>query len=205
MSKRRAPARGAKPGLPGRVVQLKVTLKGIRPPIWRRVQVPASFSLEELHFVIQAAMGWEDCHLHQFLVGQVYYAGLAPDGTDVGWDEDMKDEREATLGDLVSRKGQKLLYEYDMGDGWEHEVLVEELLDATEGVRYPVCTGGRRACPPEDCGGVWGYAELLEALADPDHPDHEDLSEWAGEIEPEAFDLEGVNRWLQSHGTSHAG
>jgi len=159
--------------------------------------VPATFSLAELHDVIQAAMGWQDCHLHQFLVGRIYYSGLAPDGSDVGWDDEMEDERKVTLGDLVSRKGQKFMYEYDMGDGWEHSILVEKQLEAEEGVRYPVCVTGKRACPPEDCGGVWGYEALLESLADAEHPDHEDMVEWAGQIDPEAFDLDVVNERLE--------
>ena len=197
MSARRAPARKAKPGPQTRVVQFKVTLRGARPPIWRRVQVPATFSLEGFHYVIQAAMGWENCHLHQFLVGGVYYSALSPGGLAIEWNDEMEDERAVTLGDLVRREGQKFLYEYDFGDGWRHDVLVEKLLDAEEGVRYPVCTGGKRACPPEDCGGVWGYESLLEALADPDDPDHEDMAEWAGEIDPEAFDLDAVNQRLE--------
>jgi hypothetical protein len=197
MSKRRASAREATPGPQNRVVQLKITLQGVDPPIWRRVQIPATLSLAELHEVIQAAMGWEDCHLHQFLVGRVYYSGPALDGFDVGWDDDMEDERKVALGDLVTRKGQRFLYEYDMGDGWGHQVLAEKLLDAEEGINYPVCTGGKRACPPEDCGGVWGYEHLLEALADPDHPDHADMLEWAGEIDPAAFDLDPDNERLE--------
>jgi hypothetical protein len=194
----------AKATVPGRVVQLKVTLRGARPPIWRRVQVPATFSLEKLHYVLQAVMGWEDCHLHQYCVGGVYYSGLAPDGTDVDWDDEMMDEREVTLGDLIKRKDQKLLDEYDMGDGWEHEILVEQLLDPEEGVLYPVCTAGRRACPPEDCGGVWGYEELLGALADPDHPDHEDIAEWAGDFGPGGL-RPGASQPLASARTVSAG
>jgi len=153
-------------------------------------------TLEDLHHVIQIAMGWEDYHLHHFLIGKTYYAGPAPDGSDLDWDIEMGDERKVKLADFIRRKGQRFEYEYDFGDGWRHEILVEKVFQPEPGVSYPVCTAGKRACPPEDCGGAWGYANLLEVMADPDHPDHEELAEWAGEIDPEAFDLDAVNQRL---------
>jgi hypothetical protein len=187
---------GTARGAQSRVLQIKVTLQGWRPPVWRRLLVPAGFSLEQLHHVIQAAMGWQDCHLHQLIVGRTYCAPLPPEDLDFGWDDDKEDEAKVSLGSLIRRKGQSFLYEYDFGDSWQHKVLVEKLLEAEDGVQYPVCPAGKRACPPEDCGGVWGYEALLEALADPDHPDHEDMVEWAGQIDPEAFDLQAANKRL---------
>lgn len=149
-------------------------------------------TLAELHRVLQVAMGWDDYHLHEFEIAGVRY------GTDdgEGWGPAPKDERRTRL-DRVARKGTRFTYEYDFGDGWEHDVEVEDVLDAEAGEAYPACTAGERACPPEDCGGVWGYGELLAAIADPDHDEHEALLEWVGgAFDPEHLDLAGVNRVL---------
>ena len=175
------------------VYELKVTLKGSKPPIWRRILVKSDTRLSKLHDILQAAMGWEDCHLHQFEVGGVYYGVRDPA---IGLE--VKDERRASLNNVLSAEKQKITYEYDMGDSWEHEILLEKILPLDAKIRYPVCVTGKRACPPEDCGGVWGYADLLEILADPNHPEREDRLDWLGdEFDPEAFDLEEVNRTLR--------
>jgi hypothetical protein len=179
------------------IIELKIVLRETEPPIWRTVRVRAASTLADLHDVIQAAMGWEDAHLHYFRVGAVRYSSSALGGFDVDWDDDMQDERGARLSDLIRRKGQRLTYEYDMGDSWQHGVRVEQLLEPEEGVRYPVCVAGERACPPEDIGGVWGYERTAEAVRDPADPDHEDMIEWVGEFDPEAFDLEEANRRLR--------
>lgn len=182
----------ASSGSSTRVHQLKVVLRGAEPPIWRRLQVPASMTLAELHRVLQVAMGWSDYHLHEFKIAGVRY------GTDdgEGWGPAPKDERRTRL-DRVARKGTRFTYEYDFGDGWEHDVEVEDVHDAEAGEAYPACTAGGRACPPEDCGGVWGYGELLAAIADPDHDEHDALMEWVGgAFDPEHLDLAGVNRVL---------
>jgi tetratricopeptide (TPR) repeat protein len=178
----------------GKVYQLKVTLRGSKPPVWRRLLVPANTKLSKLHDILQIAMGWTDSHLHLFHTGRANYG--VPDRDD--WDE-VHDERKATLGQVLPRAKSKLIYEYDFGDGWEHEVVVEKLLDAEPGSTYPSCVTGRRACPPEDCGGVWGYAELLEAVKDPKHPRHDELLEWIGDdFDPAAFDLDEVSEALRS-------
>jgi hypothetical protein len=178
------------------IYQLKITLLDSRPPIWRRVQVAGDISLENLHWVIQHAMGWTNSHLHHFKVGKTYYGTAYPDDFD-----DVtrtKDERTVTLRKILSKPKAKFVYEYDFGDSWEHEVLLEKILPPEPGVRYPVCITGKRACPPEDCGGVWGYDSFLEAIQNPDHPEHDDMLEWVGEsFDPEAFDLEAVNRALR--------
>lgn len=178
------------------IYQLKITLLDSKPAIWRRVQVPNDINLAKLHQAIQSVMGWEDAHLHQFKVGKTYYGTTYPDDS-AGMPE-TRDERKARLSELVSRPKAKFVYEYDFGDSWEHEIVLEKILPAEPGVTYPVCTDGKRACPPEDCGGVWGYENLLEVIQDPKHPEHEDMLEWiGGSFDPEAFDVEGANRALR--------
>lgn len=179
---------------PGRVYRLKITLKGSKPPIWRRVELADDITLARLHRIIQAAMGWTDSHLHMFSVGRTSYGVPDPD-----YDEDVRDERRVRLSQLLTAPKQKLSYEYDFGDSWTHEVLLEQALAPEPGVRYPRCTAGKRACPPEDCGGVWGYAEFVEAIADPEHPQHEELLEWVGgEFDPELLELDAINAELRS-------
>lgn len=175
------------------IYQLKITLKDSKPPIWRRVQVPSDVSLAKLHRIIQEVMGWSDYHLHQFRLGETYYG--VPDPDDF---HEVEDEKTVKLSRLVSRPKAKLLYEYDFGDSWEHEILLEKILLPEPGVQYPVCITGKRACPPEDCGGVWGYGDFLEAIQNPDHPEHDEMLEWVGgSFDPEAFDLDEVNRTLR--------
>lgn len=184
------------------VHQIKVTLKGIRPPIWRRLQVPSDIRLSELHDVIQVAMGWTDSHLHQFSDGRNDYG--AP--MDVGFDDpDTLNEARYRLDQVAPKPKDKLIYEYDFGDGWTHEILVEKVLPIDPAATYPVCLTGKRACPPEDCGGIWGYAQLLETLADPENPEYEEMKEWAGEIDPDHFDLAATNRRLKGLGTGSGG
>lgn len=174
---------------PMSIHRVKVTLDRTKPPIWRRLDIDSSATLGDLHDAIQAAMGWDNSHLHQFVVGDTYYSDplMALD--------DVLDEHAARLADVAPAKGDKLRYEYDFGDSWEHTILVEDVREPDPATRYPVCVAGKRAGPPEDCGGVWGYADLLAALADPENPDHEDLREWiGGSWDAEAFDLDATNR-----------
>jgi hypothetical protein len=188
-----AAQRGA--AAPASVHQLKVTLRGIRPPVWRRLRVPSDVTLATLHRILQAAMGWEDAHLHRFRVGGTTYGdrGLLGDVVDRG-------ERTARLGQVAPGPGSTLAYDYDFGDGWEHALVVGAVLAPEPGVRYPVCVAGKRACPPEDCGGPWGYGELLAAIGDSRHPAHADRLAWlGGPFDPEAFDIADVNRRLAKH------
>lgn len=181
---------------PTSVYQLKVAIRHIRPPVWRRLHVPDGITLAALHQVLQTAMGWEDDHLHEFVVGETRYGPPDPDAGD--WGQEFVDERLAALKDVVGGGLKKFVYEYDFGDGWEHAITVEKVLAAEAGVAYPRCVGGKRACPPEDCGGPWGYKEFLKTVGDPGHPRHAELSEWiGGEFDPEAFDLAAVNAQLQ--------
>jgi hypothetical protein len=173
------------------VFQLKVTLKYSKPPIWRRIQVRGSATLARLHLILQVAMGWTDSHLHVFDVGGVPYGMPDPE-----WE--AKDERRVKLGQVVAQPKDRLTYLYDMGDNWTHEIVVEKVLPPEPGVRYPICLAGRRACPPEDIGGMWGYEGFLEALRDPNHEEHESLLEWVGgDFNPATFNLEPVNRELK--------
>jgi hypothetical protein len=173
------------------IYQIKVTLKNTKPPIWRRLLVRSDSTLGDLHAIIQAAMGWWDYHLHQFIVGETYYGQPHPDYDDY---LEMLDEEYVTLGQVAPREGAKFDYEYDFGDGWEHRVLVEKIVPPEPGQAYPVCIKGRRACPPEDVGGTWGYADFLDAIRDPEHPEHDSYLEWiGGDFDPEAFDLDEVN------------
>jgi hypothetical protein len=176
------------------IYRIKVTLRHISPPIWRRIEVAGDIKLGKLHRVLQIAMGWYDSHLHAFRVGHTTYGVPDPDAP---VDMEMENERNVRL-DQVTAEGDKIIYEYDFGDGWEHELKVEWMLAPEPGVRYPRYTEGRRACPPEDCGGPWGYERLLEVLRDPKHEEHEEMREWiGGDFDPEAFDLDEVNEALR--------
>jgi hypothetical protein len=174
------------------IYRMKVTLKGSKPPIWRRIEVPANITLAGLDRVIQAAMGWDGAHLHQFLIDGEYYS-------DPRFElDDIINENQVRLDKLVPFEKSKFLYEYDFGDDWQHTILVEKILPAEDGKLYPLCVTGKRACPPEDVGGIWGYEEFLEAIGDPKHPEHESMLEWVGgSHDPEAFDLEAVNALLR--------
>lgn len=177
------------------IYQLKIKLPGSVPLIWRRVLVPATITMSKLHRVFQIAMGWRDCHLHRFLIDGTYYSAPIPD-TD--W-EDMgeTDYRRLQLSQLVPASRLTFRYEYDFGDGWDHEILVEKILDEEPGKHYPVCLDGKRACPPEDVGGLGGYGHFLNVMRNPNHREHELLSGWiGGSFDSEAFDLDVVNRKL---------
>jgi len=170
--------------------RLKVTLEGVEPPIWRRLVVPSEFTLFDLHCAVQVAMGWEDCHLHDFEIKGQRYA--VPDAEDFG---SPLDETKARLHDVAGPRA-KIRYQYDFGDSWNHVIVVEKILEDTE-IAPPVCTDGARACPPEDSGGPWGYSEKLQALADPEDEDNEELRDWMGDdFDPERFEIDAVNREL---------
>lgn len=176
------------------VYQLRIALLAIEPPIWRRLQVPASMTLPRLHRVFQVVMGWTDSHLHEFTIGGQRFG--QPSRESPGYY--VIPERSVRLDHVIFPSNTRFKYLYDFGDGWQHEVRVEKMLAAEPGVHYPRCLTGARACPPEDCGGFGGYAELLEALSDPLHERHEELAEWVGgHFDPEGFDLDTVNRRLR--------
>ena len=201
------------------IARLKVTLKDLRPPIWRRIEVPLTYSFRQLSDVIVAAFGWSNSHLHEFEMGR----RMDPGERCIGMAEELddfprffgppvEDDRMVGLAGVLERGG-RLIYRYDFGDDWKFDVLVEDVSAAAEGIVYPRVTHGRRSGPPEDCGGVWGYEEILMALAGHaaaggvgDGEDAHDAEE-AGRLEwlreqfpyfsPEEFDLEAVNEWVR--------
>ena len=178
------------------IYQLKFTLKDIRPPIWRRVQLPANLTLGQLHIAIQISMGWTNSHLHSFTIQEEEYGVSMPE---YEWDDmDIKDEEKFKLNKIIPGEKCKFAYTYDFGDGWDHEILVEKVLDAQPDIKYPICIKAKRACPPEDCGGTWGYQELLETIQDPKHPEHKEMLEWlGGAFDPEKVNIDDINDWLR--------
>ncbi|MBP7891903.1 MAG: tetratricopeptide repeat protein [Firmicutes bacterium] len=177
----------------GPVYQLRIALERARPPIWRRVVVPGDLPLYFLHKVIQSVMKWDGDHMHVFRIS----------GLDVGdleyaegeWD--LIDELDVTVADAAMASRGKFRYVYDFGDNWMHHITVEKTFPRQDGVTYPVCTGGRRASPPDDCGGIYGYYSFLEALADPNSEAHDHAVEWFGkDFDPEAFDVDATDATL---------
>jgi len=165
-----------------RIYQLKVTLDGVEPPVWRRLLVPGGYTLDRVHRAIQYAMGWRDCHLHCFDIGGSQYGVPDPEG-----ELELLDEMDVRL-DAVADGGNAFRYTYDYGDWWEHTVEVEDEFAADPDERYPICVDGRRACPPEDAGGSHAYTELLAVLEDPKHPEYERVRDWVGRgYDPESF------------------
>ncbi len=174
------------------VYQLKIILAHVEPPVWRRVEV-ADCSLAKLHDVIQTAMGWHSCHLWAFDVNGEQYG----DSDDADLELDMTSARKMKLSRLAADGVKRFRYVYDFGDNWEHVIRLEKTLEADPQAKYPRCVAGSRACPPEDCGGAWGYGDLLEALRNPKHKEHQDMKEWiGGDFDPEEFDLKSVNAGL---------
>ena len=175
--------------------QLRIELREVKPPVWRRVLVPETVTLTKLHAILQSTMGWTNSHLHEFEIAHRRY-GLPDPEWDMGG-EPLTDERRVRLQPLLESGVRRLTYLYDFGDHWEHVVKVEDLLPPNPDSTPIVCLGGENACPPEDVGGVPGYAEFLAALADPTHEEHEDMRRWIGyPFDPISFDLNAVNRIL---------
>ena len=179
-----------------KIFQFKIALKNIKPLIWRRIQVEGSYTFWDLHVAIQDSMGWTDTHLHHFEIvnptTRIKDEIGIPDEDEIsgrilaGWEEQI-DNYFTEDNDIAD-------YIYDYGDDWEHVVKLEKILERTAGVSYPICTDGERACPPEDCGGSWGYEDFLEAIMDPSHERHEELLEWVGgDFDPEHFDIKDIH------------
>ena len=175
--------------------QLKVTLRDIDPPIWRRIQVWEDTTLGQLHHILQIVMGWEDYHLHEFVIGRRRYS--IPDPDDDLYERKVIDERRQPLLSLLPRVGSVFEYLYDFGDSWHHDLLLEAILLPDTAEQYPRCTVGDRRCPPEDVGGCVGFEEYLQALADPEHEEHENWLRWRGPFDPNAFSLIDTNRQLR--------
>lgn len=171
---------------------MRIQLEDVEPVIWRRILVPGSVRLSKLHDMFQATMGWTNSHLHSFSIADAIY-GMH--------DEDSPDEEvdEKTVTVVQALRGhRRFVYDYDFGDSWRHEVVIEDEIRSTDGLKFAVCVDGENACPPEDCGGASGYEALLEVLADPSHEEHRHYLSWTGgPFDPTAFDLVSVNAELQ--------
>ena len=182
----------------GEIYQFKVTLLGAKPPIWRRIQVQ-DCTLDQLHEHIQTAMGWTNSHLHQFDIKGERYGD--PELLGDGYDEfECVDSTKTLFSATLPKTGKRFAfkYEYDFGDGWEHELLFEGSPPLDPRAKYPLCLEGERACPPEDCGGVWGYADFLEAIRNPNHEEHESMLEWiGGRFDPEKFDAKQATKEMK--------
>jgi hypothetical protein len=176
-------------------LQIKVTMARIEPPIWRRLIVPLSWRLDQLHLAVQAAFNWWDAHLHEFRIGGLRYGDLESDDMIDAYGPRLFDEREVTLRDFDHEPGNAFTYVYDFGDNWRHIVEIEQLLALEPAPKLAACTDGARARPPEDVGSVSGYEAFLEIIADPLHPEHRDMKRWCGgHYDPDWFDLAAVDK-----------
>lgn len=181
-----------------RLYQFKITLMGIQPPIWRRIQIK-DCSLDKMHEHIQTAMGWTNSHLHEFRIDGIVYddPDLLCEGRQ---DESVPvNSLDTNVSTIIPEDGKQFRfeYEYDFGDSWQHQILFEVCLQAKKGIRYPVCIEGECACPPEDVGGIFGYQEYLEIMADPKHEDYKSFMKWRGSFDSEAFDAVATTRSMQ--------
>ena len=179
--------------------QLKISLEGTKPPIWRRLLVTSDIKLDVLHLALQITMGWTNSHLHQFISRDRKFYGIKDD--DFAMDGfEMQDESTVRLSALLKTEKDSLIYEYDFGDSWTHKVTLEKILDFDPEKKLPYCVIGKRACPPEDCGGIWGYADLLTLLENPEHEEYEEMLEWlGGEFDPAYLDRREINQLLLEH------
>ena len=168
--------------------QIKVTLRGSRPPIWRRFLVHSDVTLYELHHILQVVMGWTDSHLHHYRVRNTYY-GKPNDELGMR----RQNEKKVRLNELLRKPKDRMVYEYDFGDGWEHDLVLEGIDFVQEGWKYPIVLKGKGACPPEDVGGIYGYYHFLEAIKNPNHPEHKDFIEWGEDFDPNEFDIDESN------------
>ena len=175
-----------------KIYQIQIALKNIKPKIWRRILVNSDILLVDFHRIIQTTMGWTNSHIHLFSDGFNQYS---PKEFEV---ESTKDSRTTKLDKILKVKKSKINYEYDFGDGWEHNILLEKILAPDEQLQIPICIDGKRNCPPEDCGGVWGYSDMLKVLKQPDHEEYESYIEWlGGKFDPEYFNKEEINKKLK--------
>ncbi len=182
------------------IIQLKITLAYTKPPIWRRILVERKATFLELHYIIQSAMGWMNAHLFEFQFGD-YRVGEADDEFDDFGMGELLEASETTLDQMITDFTSRFIYEYDFGDSWTHKIVVEKYLPRDQAVEYPICTAGKLNCPPEDCGGIPGFYNLLEIIADKKHPERKEMLQWlGGSYDPAYFDKDAVNKILKNLG-----
>lgn len=180
-----------------RTYQILISLKKISPRIWRRLIVPADIPLQDLHKIIQTSMGWWNCHLHQFIKDRKFYLERNNED-DFNEESNTIDYSDLTLSDMLVQEEDFMEYEYDFGDGWLHEIVLEKIIDMNPGLEYPECLAGKRNCPPEDCGGPYGYSNLLKILSNPKAKKFKEMKEWiGGDFDPESFDKDAINDLLK--------
>ena len=181
-----------------KVYQIQISLSGVNPKIWRRILIQSDMVLSDFHKIIQTTMGWTNSHLHQFIKNEICYSERLPD--DISWEEmGNVDYLNMKLLNLLEKEEERILYEYDFGDGWKHELILEKILPGDNELEFPTCLAGKMNCPPEDCGGIRGYSNLLEILKDLHHEEYDSYIVWlGGEFYPEYFDKDKVNRLLKT-------
>jgi len=181
------------------IYQLKVLLADSKPPIWRRLLVHSNINLNVLHTAIQCSMGWLDCHLHQFEKDKAIY-GIPDDEFAGDFGVDIEDESKYKLSDILKKEKDSLIYEYDFGDSWMHKVVLEKIIPFEISSPLAKCIKGKRSCPPEDCGGIWGYQNLLDIINDPSDSEYEEMLDWlGGKFDPEHFSLSETNNMLSKY------
>lgn len=175
------------------IYQIKISLNGISPSIWRTVLVRSDLTLTDFHFIIQIVMGWNCKHLHQFITNNTYYGTIALEDID-----DLEDENTYIISQLMQKEGDSIIYEYDFGDSWKHTIILEKILPHNISVNPVICIKGQRACPKEDCGGAFNYEELIKIISNTKHPRYEESHEWLDEekFDPEKFNIEEINKQL---------
>ena len=179
-----------------RILQIKVTLAGIKPLVWRRFLVKEDITFQQLHEIVQIVMGWTNTHLYEFEIDGRRILDFESIDDDIDEEIDFNSS-DVQLDEFITEENQRFDYMYDFGDGWAHQIVIEKILPDDGKLKHPVCLAGKRNCPPEDCGGPYGYEEFLEAIKNPDHPEHDTMTEWiGGSFDPEEFDLDMVNKRL---------
>jgi len=178
-----------------KIYQIKITLNGTRPLIWRRILTNAHILLVDFHRILQTTMGWTNSHLHAFIDGSMEYAPVEFEVDGALY------SRTVHLDEIMDEDNPEIVYEYDFGDGWEHTLLLEKVLPADNQQQIPVCIGGKRNCPPEDVGGIWGYGDMLKILKKPGHKEYQSYIEWLGyEFDPGYFNMDEINEQLKRKG-----
>ncbi len=178
------------------IYQIQIALRGFKPKIWRRILIPSDTLLADFHEIIQITMGWENYHLHQFIKDGTYYSN--ENDAEAVFHSINYQKKKTRVKNLLTAVKEKIVYEYDFGDSWEHDIILEKIIPFDGNLRYPICITGKMHCPPEDSGGIWGYSAMLEILGQPDHKEYNDYLEWLGEeFDPEYFDKDEINEFLR--------